>query len=187
MIPDCFLAAPSLPIRAARWLELATPAARLFGLHSAQRAFREDFLPRRRWVSTCPESSARHVTRRGTFVFPGRAGRGAVPLSDLMETLSVQQLIDAGVHFGCRVSRWNPKMAPYIHGRRNLIHVIELREKSRQIAKIGESLEGVARRGIPSWLELEKEQFRGRVSSLPNREDLTMPMKEQLIVELYSK
>ncbi len=65
--------------------------------------------------------------------------------------------------------------------------VIELREKSRQIAKIGESLEGVARRGIPSWLELEKEQFRGRVSSLPNREDLTMPMKEQLIVELYSK
>ncbi len=65
--------------------------------------------------------------------------------------------------------------------------VIDLREKSRQIAKIGESLEGVARRGIPSWLELEKEQFRGRVSSLPNREDLTMPMKEQLIVELYSK
>jgi small subunit ribosomal protein S2 len=45
-----------------------------------------------------------------------------------MDTLTVQQLIDAGVHFGCRVSRWNPKMAPFIHGRRNLIHVIELRE-----------------------------------------------------------
>lgn len=65
--------------------------------------------------------------------------------------------------------------------------VIELREKSRKIAKIGESLEGVARRGIPSWLELEKEQFRGRLVSLPSREDLTMPIKEQLIVELYSK
>jgi len=65
--------------------------------------------------------------------------------------------------------------------------VIELREKSRKSAKIGESLEGVARRGIPSWLELEKEQFRGRLVSLPSREDLTMPIKEQLIVELYSK
>jgi small subunit ribosomal protein S4 len=65
--------------------------------------------------------------------------------------------------------------------------VIELREKSRKIARISESLEGVARRGIPSWLELEKEQFRGRLVSLPSREELTMPIKEQLIVELYSK
>jgi small subunit ribosomal protein S4 len=65
--------------------------------------------------------------------------------------------------------------------------VIELREKSRKIAKIGESLEAVARRGIPSWLELEKEQFRGRLAALPAREDLTMPIKEQLIVELFSK
>jgi small subunit ribosomal protein S4 len=65
--------------------------------------------------------------------------------------------------------------------------VIELREKSRKIVKVGESLEGVARRGVPSWLELEKEQFRGRLVSLPSREDLTMPIKEQLIVELYSK
>ena len=65
--------------------------------------------------------------------------------------------------------------------------VIELREKSRKISKVGESLEAVARRGIPSWLELEKEQFRGRLVSLPAREDLTMPIKEQLIVELYSK
>ena len=65
--------------------------------------------------------------------------------------------------------------------------VIELREKSRKNAKVGESLEAVARRGIPSWLELVKEQFRGRLVSLPAREDLTMPIKEQLIVELYSK
>ena len=65
--------------------------------------------------------------------------------------------------------------------------VIELREKSRKIPKIGDSLEGVARRGVPSWLELQKDQFRGRLVSLPAREDLTMPIKEQLIVELYSK
>jgi small subunit ribosomal protein S4 len=65
--------------------------------------------------------------------------------------------------------------------------VIELREKSRKIVRITESLEGVARRGVPAWLELEKDQFRGRVMALPAREDLTMPVKEQLIVELYSK
>ena len=65
--------------------------------------------------------------------------------------------------------------------------VIELREKSRKVSRISEALESVARRGVPSWLELEKDQFRGRLVSLPAREDLTMPIKEQLIVELYSK
>ena len=45
-----------------------------------------------------------------------------------MSNIDAQKLIEAGVHFGCRVSRWNPKMAPYIHGRRGMIHVIDLRE-----------------------------------------------------------
>jgi len=40
----------------------------------------------------------------------------------------VKALVDAGVHFGHRVSRWNPKMQPYIHGRRNLIHIIDVKE-----------------------------------------------------------
>ncbi len=52
-----------------------------------------------------------------------------------METVNVQQLIESGVHFGCRVSRWNPKMAPYIHGRRNLIHVIDLRQTVRGLVR----------------------------------------------------
>jgi len=69
----------------------------------------------------------------------------------------------------------------------NVGDVIELREKSRKISKIGESLEGVARRGVPAWLELDKENFRGRIVALPSREELTMPIREQLIVELYSK
>ena len=38
----------------------------------------------------------------------------------------VKSLVDAGVHFGHRVSRWNPKMAPYIHGKRNMIHIIDV-------------------------------------------------------------
>ncbi|PLX94964.1 MAG: 30S ribosomal protein S4 [Desulfuromonas sp.] len=66
--------------------------------------------------------------------------------------------------------------------------VIEVREKSRKIAKISEALDSVMRRGIPSWLELERDAFKGTVKTLPAREELTTPVfEEQLIVELYSK
>lgn len=65
--------------------------------------------------------------------------------------------------------------------------VITLKEKSRANAAINESLEAVARRGVPSWLELEKDSYKATVKALPNREELTLPIQEQLIVELYSK
>ncbi|WP_243369557.1 30S ribosomal protein S4 [Geotalea sp. SG265] len=65
--------------------------------------------------------------------------------------------------------------------------IVELREKSRKVASISESLEAVVRRGIPQWLELDKGAFKGSVKTLPVREDITMPIQEQLIVELYSK
>lgn len=65
--------------------------------------------------------------------------------------------------------------------------VVELREKSRAIQAIGDSLDAVVRRGVPQWLDLEKDNMRGVVKGFPAREDLTMPIQEQLIVELYSK
>ena len=65
--------------------------------------------------------------------------------------------------------------------------VIELREKSRAIACINESLDAVVRRGTPQWLELDKTAFKGVVKTVPIREDITIPIQEQLIVELYSK
>lgn len=65
--------------------------------------------------------------------------------------------------------------------------VIRLGDKSKNISRISEALESVARRGIPQWLELDKANLRGTVKGLPSREDLTMPIQEQLIVELYSK
>ncbi len=65
--------------------------------------------------------------------------------------------------------------------------VIELREKSKKVVRILEALEGVARRGIPQWLELDKEQMIGHVKAPPAREDITIPIQENLIVELYSK
>lgn len=64
---------------------------------------------------------------------------------------------------------------------------IKVKEESQKISAIADSLEAVVRRGIPQWLELEKEQYAGVVNGIPVREDITMPIQEQLIVELYSK
>jgi small subunit ribosomal protein S4 len=50
-----------------------------------------------------------------------------------------------------------------------------------------EAMETVVRRGVSSWLEVDGTNFRGAVKAFPNREELTMPINEQLIVELYSK
>lgn len=65
--------------------------------------------------------------------------------------------------------------------------VISLREKSRKVGAINDSLEAVVRRGVPSWLELDKDNYKGTVKTLPDRQEITMPIQEQLIVELYSK
>lgn len=69
----------------------------------------------------------------------------------------------------------------------NIGDVIEVREKSRKVQAITDAVATVERRGTPGWLDLEKENLRGTVRNFPVREDLTMPMQEQLIVELYSK
>ncbi len=65
--------------------------------------------------------------------------------------------------------------------------VVEIREKSRSLARVQEAISAVDRRGVPAWLELDKENLKGRVVTHPSREDITMPINEHLIVELYSK
>jgi small subunit ribosomal protein S4 len=65
--------------------------------------------------------------------------------------------------------------------------VIQVKEGSRKVPAFTEALETVVRRGIPEWMEVDKENFRGTLKALPSREELTMPIQEQLIVELYSK
>lgn len=64
---------------------------------------------------------------------------------------------------------------------------ITLKEASKKVDIITDSLSAVARRGVPSWLTLDQENFKGTVQALPNREEITMPIQENLIVELYSK
>lgn len=64
---------------------------------------------------------------------------------------------------------------------------VAVREKSKQTARVQEAVELAHRRGVPEWLEVDKEKFVGRVRALPTRADLTMPINEKLVVELYSK
>jgi len=64
---------------------------------------------------------------------------------------------------------------------------VEVREKSRSMARIGGALEAVKRREIPQWLELDSASMKSRVRDLPARDDITAPMEERLVVELYSK
>lgn len=64
---------------------------------------------------------------------------------------------------------------------------ISIVEASKQKSGIKESVEGAERRGLTEWLKLDKEKMVGEVVSLPQREQLTIPMEEQLVVELYSK
>ena len=65
--------------------------------------------------------------------------------------------------------------------------VVTLREKSRKNEQVKICLDTAKGRGVPSWLELDADQFQGTVRQLPSREEITMPIQEQLIVELYSK
>jgi small subunit ribosomal protein S4 len=64
---------------------------------------------------------------------------------------------------------------------------VSIAEKSRQKKVVIEAVELAQRRGVPPWMNLEREQFRGALKALPARADLTMPISEKLIVEHYSR
>ncbi len=64
---------------------------------------------------------------------------------------------------------------------------VVVRDKSRKVPVIVNSLQEVPGRGVPSWLTLDADNFKGQVLELPRRADIAMPIEEQLIVELYSK
>ncbi|OPX96768.1 MAG: 30S ribosomal protein S4 [Syntrophorhabdus sp. PtaU1.Bin002] len=63
----------------------------------------------------------------------------------------------------------------------------EIAVRHKDLESVKNALESVVRRGIPSWIELDKEDMKGVVKLLPSREDITMPIREQLIVEYYSR
>ena len=63
----------------------------------------------------------------------------------------------------------------------------EISVKHKDLPSVKNALESVVRRGMPSWIELDKEEMKGIIRLLPTREDITMPIREQLIVEYYSR
>ncbi|MCC6130319.1 MAG: 30S ribosomal protein S4 [Acidobacteria bacterium] len=65
--------------------------------------------------------------------------------------------------------------------------VITVKEKSRKNPLITAAIDAAKSRGVPAWLSLSGDQFEGKVVALPKREDVTVPVNEKLIVELYSK
>jgi small subunit ribosomal protein S4 len=65
--------------------------------------------------------------------------------------------------------------------------VIAVKEQSRQLGRVLAAMEGAQRRGIPDWAEVDRDAVSGRIKILPSRSDVTMPINEKLIVELYSK
>jgi small subunit ribosomal protein S4 len=66
-------------------------------------------------------------------------------------------------------------------------NVIAIKEKSRTNEQIKASVDTARARGVPGWLDLHPESFSGTVLELPSREEIKLPIQEQLIVELYSK
>jgi small subunit ribosomal protein S4 len=65
--------------------------------------------------------------------------------------------------------------------------VVEVREASRQATKIQAAVQAVARRTIPSWLEADHAAFKGTVKDTPQREEISLPVEENMIVEYYSR
>ena len=65
--------------------------------------------------------------------------------------------------------------------------LVAIREKSKGLAIIQSCLERVELRGVPQWLSLDKEAIKGEVVGVPAREDITIPIQEKLVIELYSK
>jgi small subunit ribosomal protein S4 len=64
---------------------------------------------------------------------------------------------------------------------------ISIRENSRKLALLEQAKEFAAHQNAPGWLQIDRDNFKGKVLALPKREDIHLPVNEQLIVELYSK
>lgn len=65
--------------------------------------------------------------------------------------------------------------------------VVAVKESSRQIGRVLTAMDGAQRRGVPDWADVDRDACSGRIKILPSRNDITMPINEKLIVELYSK
>lgn len=84
----------------------------------------------------------------------------------------VRKLLDAGIHFGHRTSRWNPKMTPYIFGKRNLIHIIDIRETVKGILRAKKFIARVVARGDDVLFVGTKRQARNSVLEVAGKHNM---------------
>src|SRR2546421_7521058 len=81
----------------------------------------------------------------------------------------VKALVDAGVHFGHRVSRWNPKMEPYIHGKRNMIHIIDVKETIKGLLRAKKLITQVVQQGKDILFVAHRRQARHAIEEEARR------------------
>ncbi|MBK6941648.1 MAG: 30S ribosomal protein S2 [Planctomycetes bacterium] len=86
-----------------------------------------------------------------------------------MAAISVRELVDAGVHFGHHASRWNPKMSQFIHGKRNLIHIINLVETVKGLTRARHFLKELASTGRQIVIVGTKRQIKSTIATEAQR------------------
>jgi len=86
-----------------------------------------------------------------------------------LAVVDVEELLKAGVHFGHRVSRWNPKMTPYIFGKRHQIHIINLRETVKGLVRAVRFISGVVANGEDVLFVGTKRQARATIRAEAER------------------
>ena len=90
----------------------------------------------------------------------------------------VKALVDAGVHFGHRVSRWNPKMEPYIHGKRNMIHIIDVKETVKGLVRAKKLVSAVVREGTRPRAPVDGRHGRDRAERGVRRPGTRLPARD---------
>ncbi len=83
---------------------------------------------------------------------------GLVALDEAQRIITIRQLLEAGVHFGHRTERWNPRMKQYIFGARNGIHIIDLQQSAKLLRRAYQFVRGVAAEGRPILFVGTKKQ-----------------------------
>ena len=134
---------------------------------------------------------------RGTFDLAAKA-KGIT--GEALLVLLERRLDNVTYRLGCASSRADARMLIthkhlLVNGKRMSIpsyfvragDVISVREKSRKIGRIISAMDGVQRRGVPEWAEVDREAYTGKINVLPTRSEITATINEKLIVELYSK
>ena len=118
--------------------------------------------------------------------YPGRVIAVEHPgsiIAGVYQKETIQQMVRRGMTELTQAPSWQDAWRTFFEKG----DVVEVHEKSRMITKIMASIESVKKREIPNWLEADHGAFKGTVKDMPTRENVTLPVEENMIVEYYSR